>query len=64
MKKSFRPKTNRRMSSLLSPKLGMKKAYISSVQRFDEQCTRLPLLDPTEMEPALLFSPWKGKGRK
>ncbi len=64
MKKSGAPELTRRVPSHDWLKPGEKKAFASSLQRFDEQCMRLPLLDPTETEPALLFSPLKGKGRK
>lgn len=38
-----------------------REAYLASVQQLDEQSDRLGLMDPTETEPAILYSPWEGK---
>jgi hypothetical protein len=38
-----------------------REAYLASVQQLDEQSNRLGLMDPTETEPAILYSPWEGK---
>jgi hypothetical protein len=38
-----------------------REAYLASVQQMDEQCDRLGNMDPTETEPAILYSPWEGK---
>jgi hypothetical protein len=38
-----------------------RQAFLASVQQLDEQSKRLGFLDPTETEPALLYSPWEGK---
>jgi hypothetical protein len=38
-----------------------REAYLVSVQQMDEQCERLGLMDPTETEPAILYSPSEGK---
>jgi hypothetical protein len=38
-----------------------REAYLASVQQMDEQCDRLANMDPTETEPAILYSPWEGK---
>jgi len=34
---------------------------LASVQQLDEQSDRLGIMDPTETEPALIYSPWEGK---
>ncbi len=38
-----------------------KEALAAAVRLADEQCEKLGLLDPTETEPALLYSPSGGK---
>ena len=34
-----------------------REVFLSSVKQLDEQCDRLGLKDPTETEPAILYSP-------
>lgn len=38
-----------------------REAYLASVQQMDKQCDQLGLMDPTETEPAILYSPSEGK---
>jgi hypothetical protein len=38
-----------------------REAFLASVQQLDEQSDRLGNMDPTETEPAILYSPWEGK---
>jgi len=38
-----------------------RETFLASVQQLDEQSDRLGLMDPTETEPAILYSPWEGK---
>ncbi len=63
MKKPIKAKTTKR--SLPIPWISLKgkerEAFLSSVQQLDEQCDRLGLLNPTEFEPAILYSAMDGE---
>jgi hypothetical protein len=57
MKKSAFPKKT--IGSIAPPWLMLKKkekkGFLASAGQLEEQCDRLGLLDPTEMEPAVIF---------
>ncbi len=38
-----------------------RETFLASVNQMDEQSDRLGLMDPTETEPAILYSPSEGK---
>jgi hypothetical protein len=59
MKSSNRSKTSfkRRGIPWIHWKRKEKKAFLASIQQADEQCDRLGLLDPLELEPAILYFP-------
>jgi hypothetical protein len=38
-----------------------KRAFQDALQQMNEQCDQLGILDPTETEPAILYSPMEGK---
>jgi hypothetical protein len=63
MKKTIQAKPSKRPLPIpwLPLKSKEKKALLSSVQQLDEQCDRLGLLDPTDSEPVILYSPQEGK---
>ena len=57
MKRSVAPKRAR--NSVNRPWLLLKgekkKAFLASVKQLQEQCDRLGLLDPTDIEPAVVY---------
>jgi hypothetical protein len=63
MKKQARVENARRSIDLpwIPLKAREKKALQIAMQLADEQCEKLGLQDPTETEPALLYSPLGGE---
>lgn len=63
MKKQARAEKARRSIDLpwIPLKEKEKKSLLASLQQADDQCEKLGLLDPTETEPALFYSPLGGE---